>query len=96
MAQVRSQKERKQLIRYYTPPSDLAKYNREAKTPQRGTAFVVRALARHINIIITRDDIRAITGVTTCSQTQILESKQLGHSIIALTLVQTLADESEA
>ena len=77
MARLRSQKSQKSLIRHYTPPPNLANYNGQAKTPQRSAIFALQALARKRGLMITREEIKEITGVATRSQARILKSKQL-------------------
>ena len=77
MPQIRPQKARKKLVRQYTPPPDLAEYNRQAKTPQRSAVFSLRAFARLRGLNITREEIRQVSGVAPRIQSRILASKQL-------------------
>jgi hypothetical protein len=68
---------RKSRARHFTPPSDLAEYVGQAKTPQRSGVFVARTLAQKLGIPISQELVREVTGVAPRIQSRILASKQL-------------------
>lgn len=62
--------------RHFTPPPDLSLSEGQIKTPQRCGVLYARAFSQVLNILISQELVREVTGVAPRIQRRILEEKE--------------------